>query len=149
MPPAEQLPAPSRLERQTYSPSQIEAYYERIALPKGQRIRPGVESSTVAQDPEKGLAFLTHLQQYHLANIPFENLDLHYNRHRDIFIDLPHLFRKIVESGRGRGGYCMESNGLFGVMLRSLGFDVYPVAARIYNANVPLSEATRPSFNGW
>lgn len=116
----------------TYSADQLHAYYDRIGLPQKWRIEPGSRSESVTRDPEQGLAFLSALQLYHVTSVPFENLDLHYNRHHAIYIDPPHLFRKIVESKRGRGGYCMESNGLFGAVLRSLGFDVYPAGARVY-----------------
>ena len=39
------------------------------------------------------------------------------------------LFEKIV--GQGRGGEGMENNTFFGTVLRSLGFEVYAVGARV------------------
>ena len=131
-----------------YSPSQVRAYYERIDLPEHFRYNPGNESASVARDPTKGLDFLKTLQQHHLSHIPFENLDLHYNRAHAIYIDPPHLYDKIVGSGRGRGGYCMESNGLFGPVLRSLGFDVYATGARVYQGAEPTGKE-RQKYNGW
>ena len=122
------------------SASQVHAYYDRICLPQHWRLQPGQESRTVAADPSRGLEFLTKLQQHTMVSVPFENLDMHYNRYHDIFIDLPHLYYKIVERGHGRGGYCMETNTLFGAVLRSLGFDVYPAGARVYKGD---------SYGGW
>ena len=46
-----------------------------------------------------------------------------------MLIDLPSLERKLV-AGR-RGGYCFEQNGLFLQVLRSIGFVVTPLAARV------------------
>lgn len=53
------------------------------------------------------------------------------------------LFEKIVggAGGKGRrGGYCMENNTFFGTVLRSLGFDVYAVGARVRGEK---------GWNGW
>ena len=126
--------APSNTPRHFYSPAQILAYYNRIQLPQAHRHKPGDASAQVARDPQQGLEFLAALQRYHLAHIPFENLGLHYSRDRVISIDPVHIFEKIVGRGMGRGGRCMESNGLLSVVLRSLGFDVYPIGARINTA---------------
>ena len=32
-----------------------------------------------------------------------------------------------------RGGYCFEQNSLFAAVLRTLGFDLYTTAARVYS----------------
>lgn len=136
-------------QRHAYSAFQLSAYYERIELPAAHRHEPGSASSEAARDVERGLVFLTALQRHHLASIPFENLDLHYNKNHAIHIDPPHVFQKIVETGRGRGGYCHESNGLFGVVLRSLGFDVYPTAARINSAIQPGNDGRSRQYSGW
>lgn len=140
---------PPHLQRHAYSRAQLLAYYDRIRLPEIHRNEPGPTSARIAQDPEQGLAFLTALHTHHLTNIPFENLDLHYSREHAIYIDPPHLFTKIVENARGRGGYCMESNGLFGTVLRSLGFDVYPTGARINRAIDPGMENDPHFYKGW
>ena len=132
-----------------YSPSQILKYYARINLPEQFRYKPGDVSRNIARDPHKGLEFLAALQTFHLVNVPFENLDLHYNPSRTISIDPTHLYHKIVEKGHGRGGYCMESNGLFGTVLRSLGFEVYATAARINTGIDPDTRGNVPRYNGW
>ncbi len=44
-------------------------------------------------------------------------------------LDEEALFEKIVE--QRRGGFCYELNGLFGALLRALGFDVQRLSARV------------------
>lgn len=70
---------------------------------------------------------LANLQTAHLLHVPFENLDIHYNRP----IDLTNLFDKIVT--RKRGGFCYELNGLFYELLKEIGFTVKMVSARVYD----------------
>src|SRR5216684_6622599 len=69
---------------------------------------------------------LSKLQELHLMNVPFENLDIQNN----IKIDLDNLFDKIVT--RKRGGFCYELNGLFYQLLKEIGFAVKMVSARVY-----------------
>ena len=72
--------------------------------------------------------------KYHLAAIPFENLELHYFPTKTLSLEPQHLFQKIVLRGDGRGGRCKEVNCLLGTVLRSLGFDVYSTGARVNEA---------------
>ncbi|KAL9086322.1 MAG: hypothetical protein Q9159_004222 [Coniocarpon cinnabarinum] len=137
------------MERPTYTAAQLHAYYERISLPRPWRLEPGKDSRTAAQDPRRGLKFLTALQQSQLVSVPFENLSFHYSTQRTVSIDPLDIYEKIIGRGQGRGGHCMEANGLFGTVLRSLGFDVYPVCGRV-NASASSSEIGRhPQFRGW
>ncbi len=69
---------------------------------------------------------LSKLQEQHLMNVPFENLDIQNN----IKIDLDNLFDKIVV--RKRGGFCYELNGLFYQLLKEIGFTAKMVSARVY-----------------
>ena len=69
---------------------------------------------------------LSKLQELHLMNVPFENLDIQNN----IKIDLHNLFNKIVV--RKRGGFCYELNGLFYQLLKEFGFTAKMVSARVY-----------------
>ena len=69
---------------------------------------------------------LSKLQELHLMNVPFENLDIQNN----IKIDLDNLFDKIVV--RKRGGFCYELNGLFYQLLKEIGFTAKMVSARVY-----------------
>jgi N-hydroxyarylamine O-acetyltransferase len=72
---------------------------------------------------------LKMLQRKHLLNVPFENLDIHWKR--PIVLDEKKFYEKIV-SGR-RGGFCYELNGLFNVLLRSVGFETRLISARVFN----------------
>ena len=110
-----------------FSASQLERYFDRTKLPKSERI---FDVSSLSED--KQLQYLALLTKYQLIAIPFENLTLHYSWHRVIQTDAQHLFDKIVEQP-GRGGYCMENNSLFHVVLASLNFDVYMVGSRVYD----------------
>jgi N-hydroxyarylamine O-acetyltransferase len=75
-------------------------------------------------------AALTRLQQQHLLAVPFENLSIVYGE--PIVLDEAWLYAKIV--GRERGGFCYELNGLFGALLRALGYRVDYIAAEVYNS---------------
>ncbi|BDD12587.1 acetyltransferase (plasmid) [Fulvitalea axinellae] len=72
---------------------------------------------------------LKELQKNHLLNVPFENLDIHYNNPIDL--DREKFYHKIVE--RKRGGFCYELNGLFCDLLREIGFDSKMISARVYD----------------
>ncbi|SHM60014.1 arylamine N-acetyltransferase family protein [Actinacidiphila paucisporea] len=71
---------------------------------------------------------LRTFQRRHLLAVPFENLSIHLGQ--DIVLTEEALFEKVV--GGGRGGFCYELNGLFGALLRSLGFGVDLLAARVF-----------------
>jgi N-hydroxyarylamine O-acetyltransferase len=76
---------------------------------------------------EASLAVLTRLHRLHPEAIPFESLDPLFGR--PVGIDAASIERKLVRSRRG--GYCFEQNGLFLLVLRALGFEVTPLAARV------------------
>jgi N-hydroxyarylamine O-acetyltransferase len=67
-----------------------------------------------------------------MLTVPFENLDI--PRKRPIKLDLDSFFEKIVN--RNRGGFCYELNGLFGELLRRLGFKVAMLSARVSKSAV-------------
>jgi len=69
---------------------------------------------------------LAGLQLAHLLTVPYENLDILTDA--DMPLDEAGLFDKIVT--RHRGGYCFELNGLFGKLLRAMGFQVTDCFAR-------------------
>ncbi len=52
-----------------------------------------------------------------------------------IRLDPASVEKKLV--GSGRGGYCFEQNGLFGLVLGALGFKVMGLAARVYVRTEP------------
>ena len=116
------MPAPHRFSR-----PQLEQYFDRIGLPASSRV-----FDVSALTPREQLSYLALLQKHQLVKIPFENLLLHYSWHRVIDVDPHHLYDKIVLQP-GRGGYCMENNTLFHVVLCTLGFDVYMVPSRVYD----------------
>ncbi len=77
------------------------------------------------------IELLKQLQQQHLLNIPFENLDIYWKI--PIELNTAKIFDKIVN--RRRGGFCYELNGLFHVLLLSLGFEARMISARVYDNN--------------
>ena len=74
-------------------------------------------------DCNNSLDDLKKLQQSHMINISFENLDVIAGR--SINLDYENLFNKIVNNGRG--GYCFELNILYSFLLKALGFSPKPV----------------------
>lgn len=77
------------------------------------------------------LAGLMKLQDHHMENIPFENLDIVVGR--KISLNFDHLFDKVVM--KERGGYCFELNILYAKLLKSLGFSPKPVLGRVWLSN--------------
>lgn len=130
--------------RPTYTQEQLSRYFSLISLPQ--------ESQDLQHTPAKlhnatnALKFLTQLQQHQLCAIPFENLSLHYSVHHSISLDPEFLYKKIVDDGRGRGGYCMENNAFFGTVLSSLGFDVCSAGARVSKG---ISGSGEEGYGGW
>ena len=76
---------------------------------------------------EPTLQTLQALHEAHLLAVPFENLDI--NLGREIVLNEASLWTKIVE--HNRGGFCYELNGLFGLVLRALGFQVDMLSAAV------------------
>ena len=72
--------------------------------------------------------FLFQLHEHHLRHVAFENLDVHYGV--PIVLDPNLLYTKIVE--QGRGGFCYELNGLFGHLLKAIGFEAKLISCRVY-----------------
>ncbi|MGH7244607.1 MAG: arylamine N-acetyltransferase family protein [Phycisphaerales bacterium] len=70
---------------------------------------------------------LSAIQFHHVCSIPFENLDVLLKR--GIALELDSLQKKLVTDGRG--GYCFEQNWLLLHVLRDLGFNAMPLAARV------------------
>lgn len=78
---------------------------------------------------------LRALVRAHLEQIPFENLDMA-GHPCPVSLRGEDLFEKVVV--RRRGGYCFELNKLFFLLLRELGYDCYPAAARVlYRRTLP------------
>ncbi|MEO8810743.1 MAG: arylamine N-acetyltransferase [Rhodanobacter sp.] len=73
------------------------------------------------------LATLRGLATAHVAAIPFANL--HPLLGLPVSLDLASLQRKLVRDGAG--GYCFEQNLLFEAVLRTIGFEVTGLIARV------------------
>ena len=86
--------------------------------------------SGVVQPTEDRLEALHRAQYY---TIPFENFDILLGR--GISIEPDALFDKLVH--RARGGYCFELNGLFLMALKTFGFDVRALLARVHLSGTP------------
>ena len=90
-----------------------EAYLRRLGI-----LEPGSPS----------LENLRRLITAHVTHVPFENLQIcRDNTVPDLTVE--GMFRKIVTENRG--GWCFELNGLFYCLLRELGYEVFPVGARV------------------
>jgi N-hydroxyarylamine O-acetyltransferase len=74
---------------------------------------------------------LFQIHRAHLLAVPFENLDI--SQKRQIVCDEGAFVRKIVQERRG--GFCYEMNGAFAALLRSLGFRVTLLSARVPHAD--------------
>jgi N-hydroxyarylamine O-acetyltransferase len=90
-----------------------EGYLRRIGI-KERHISPNLEN-------------LKFLQKQHLLHIPFENLDIHWQR--PIALDAENFYRKIIDEKRG--GFCYELNGLFYKLLQETGFQSRMISARV------------------
>lgn len=122
------------IQHPKYTDDRLETYLQRIEYPRAapierdgswvQQVRGGVKT-----DP---LHTLAHLQRCHLAAIPWGNSGLHYSQSHTISLDPDSLYEKMVE--RRLDGYCMETSGLFFVVLRSLGYRVYATGGRVSHA---------------
>lgn len=74
---------------------------------------------------------------------PFENLNMHYTKDMVKSLEAEDLYKKFVD--RRWGGTCTENNTFFGNMLRTMGFQIRPVGARV-NLAIHGGEAR---YNGW
>lgn len=102
----------------TYSEEQLELYLQHIKYPR-------------AKHPSDRLELLKGLVRHHQARVPFDSIALHYSPTRLLSLDRQDLFEKIVTNSRG--GYCMEVNELFATVLRTLGFQLYSAAGRVWH----------------
>ncbi len=71
---------------------------------------------------------LNELVYCHQCTVPFENLDPALLQKANS-LEPADLFDKVVS--RRRGGYCFELNGIFMMLLRTLGFDAVSVGCRL------------------
>jgi len=94
------------------SATELSAYFDRIGY---------------AGTPRADLATLQALHRAHALAIPFEDAEVQFGRPPGLD---PHAaFAKLVTARRG--GWCYEQNGLFGLVLSSLGFSVTRLSAGV------------------
>ncbi|NXH88699.1 ARY2 protein, partial [Edolisoma coerulescens] len=74
------------------------------------------------------LATMSDIFQHHIQAVPFENLSIHCGE--GIELDLEATYNKIVR--KKRGGWCMENNYLLSWVLKTLGYDVTLLGAKVY-----------------
>jgi arylamine N-acetyltransferase len=120
-----------------YAPHQVDLYLSRIGYPDAPR--PTAENIT----SDYGLEYLQRLQKYQMQACPFENLNMHYTKDTVKSLEAGDLYKKFVD--RRMGGTCTENNTFFGNMLRTMGFQIRPVGARV-NIAIHGGEAR---YNGW
>ena len=75
------------------------------------------------------LTFLNELITAHLKTISFNNLAVYFRPGQILNLELDPLFEKVVLNREG--GYCFENNKVFFYLLKNLGFEVSPFAARV------------------
>lgn len=109
----------------------MDQYFSRLKIAETQR-----KYDVAELDPEDAYRYLALLQKHQLVEVPFENLTLHYSPHRQVSLHPEELFKKIIGDNNGRGGYCMENNRLFGILLFTLGFKMYSAGARVFDDNL-------------
>ena len=75
------------------------------------------------------LDYLISLHIAHLTHIPFETFDL--IDLKQLNIDEEHVFQRLVRDQRG--GVCFQQNGLFGSVLKQLGYNIKFVPCWVFN----------------
>ncbi|HWK53604.1 MAG TPA: arylamine N-acetyltransferase [Hyphomicrobiales bacterium] len=85
------------------------------------------------------LATLRALHELHPRAIPFENLDPWLGL--PVSLEPEALFDKLVR--QCRGGYCFEQNGLFALVLQTLGFSITGLSARVLWNQLPGAQPAR------
>jgi N-hydroxyarylamine O-acetyltransferase len=97
------------------SAPQITAYLDRIGVAGA--LKPDADT-------------LRLLHRAHVMTVPFENLSIHLPD-EEVSLEPSALMDKVVT--RRRGGFCYELNGLFGMVLESIGYRVDHLSARTYS----------------
>ncbi|KAJ3482099.1 hypothetical protein NLG97_g7656 [Lecanicillium saksenae] len=109
----------------TYSASQVTAWLRRLGLPT--TYQKYVDDPTAIPKSYEALELLFKSQ---ITVFPYENLTVHYSSSHLVNIKPELLYSKMMDTNRGRGGYCMELSIFFHHMLRGLGFRVIMTGVR-------------------
>ena len=107
------------------------------ALPDKERYLERIGYQGAVSHTQEALSALTYAHQ---TTVPFENYDI-CELGRPISLEIESLYEKIVVNRRG--GYCFEMNAAYASLLTALDFDVWPILARLYRAQLG-EEATPP-----
>jgi N-hydroxyarylamine O-acetyltransferase len=102
----------------------LQAYLDRVHY----RDTPSVSADT-----------LFGLHRAHALVIPFENLDV--MNGVPIGLDQERSYEKLVE--RKRGGFCFEMNGLFKLVLDTIGFESWFISCQVY---IPPTDSFGPAL---
>lgn len=101
--------------------------FEELYAPLPDRMR-FLERLGLSDITAPDLETLNRLISSHQMKVPFENLSV-YDAETEVLLNTEALYEKIVV--HRRGGYCFELNALFMSLLKSLGYDCYPVLVRV------------------
>ena len=94
------------------------------------------------QKPEISIDCLTAIHRAHLRSVPFENFDICLKR--AISLEPAAIFEKLVV--KKRGGYCFETNGLFLMALKALGFNARALLGRVHVHGPPTGKSHQISL---
>ena len=98
------------------SPELLDKYLQRIKL---------TTELTVSRE------LLIEIHQAHLANIPFENIDITLGKPIELSEDV--ILKKVLDDNRG--GFCYELNFALYLLLSAIGFNVTLLSARVFNGS--------------
>lgn len=116
----------------TFTPERLNAFYERIHLPKEHRHAPGSPAiSEILSSQSSSLDLLGAIQRHCVTYLPFENLALHYDLNHMVHLSIDYVFDKMITRNTGRGGWCMELNNLLSAALAALGFTIRVSAGKV------------------
>ena len=104
----------------------FEALYEKLTAADCDRYLERIGLSASERKPD--LDTLNRILYAHIQQVPFENLDA-WAAGRCPSLAVRDLFDKVVL--QRRGGWCHELTGLLLAFLDCLGYQVYPIAARV------------------
>nr|XP_005489997.1 arylamine N-acetyltransferase, pineal gland isozyme NAT-3 [Zonotrichia albicollis] len=93
-----------------------------------------------ASHNKQDLATMSEIFLHHIRAIPYENLSIHCGER--IELDLEPIYNKIVR--KKRGGWCMENNYLLFWVLKTLGYNITLLGAKVY---VPERDAYPEDIN--
>jgi arylamine N-acetyltransferase len=134
----------SQSQSPTYTDSQLTQYLSMLFPESHSFSSLAAVKEKLQTDP---IPTLTTLQTHHLGTIPWGDVGLHYSTTKTVSLDAEDVFEKIVL--KKLGGYCMEVNTFYAIVLRSLGLKLYVTGGRISNAIDAPGKRDPEGFAGW